>query len=233
MPREEKMFSDVVDPSVKVGNQQWYTVPLSVLVHTAGYRRHRHHSAPGRRHSADATVDAGVRGGAAAATSTATSAAATGRSEATGGATDQSERRAHRGAVGDQAGSEDRHQLRPQRRASRVVSPAVSSAASSAACPIRLRHLRHRRQPAPVRVGGNIKQPTKTKDVRPGLPAHRAVRSRAGRGDHRSRDRAERPRARTRACSGRFRCSIPRRSTPCGSGSSRRPCSTACPCPSS
>ena len=29
------MFGDIVDPSVKVGNQQWYTIPLSVLVHTA------------------------------------------------------------------------------------------------------------------------------------------------------------------------------------------------------
>ena len=28
------MFGDVVDPSVKVGTKQWYTVPLSILVHT-------------------------------------------------------------------------------------------------------------------------------------------------------------------------------------------------------
>ena len=28
------MFGDIVDPSVKVGNKQWYTVPLSVLIHT-------------------------------------------------------------------------------------------------------------------------------------------------------------------------------------------------------
>ena len=28
------MFGDIVDPSVKVGTKQWYTVPLSILVHT-------------------------------------------------------------------------------------------------------------------------------------------------------------------------------------------------------
>ena len=31
MPRE--MFGDVVDPSIKVGTKQWYTVPLSILAH--------------------------------------------------------------------------------------------------------------------------------------------------------------------------------------------------------
>ena len=34
MPRD--MFGDVVDPSIKVGTKQWYTVPLSILVHTVG-----------------------------------------------------------------------------------------------------------------------------------------------------------------------------------------------------
>ena len=34
MPRD--MFGDIVDPSVKVGTRAWYTVPLSILVHTAG-----------------------------------------------------------------------------------------------------------------------------------------------------------------------------------------------------
>jgi hypothetical protein len=33
VPRE--MFGDVVDPSIRVGGQKWYTVPLSILVHTA------------------------------------------------------------------------------------------------------------------------------------------------------------------------------------------------------
>ena len=32
MPRE--MFGDIVDPSVRVGTKKWYTVPLSILTHT-------------------------------------------------------------------------------------------------------------------------------------------------------------------------------------------------------
>ena len=32
MPRD--MFGDVVEPSIKVGSQKWYTVPLSIIVHT-------------------------------------------------------------------------------------------------------------------------------------------------------------------------------------------------------
>ena len=31
MPRD--MFGDVVAPSIKVGSQAWYTVPLSILAH--------------------------------------------------------------------------------------------------------------------------------------------------------------------------------------------------------
>ena len=33
MARE--MFGDVVEPSIKVGSQMWYTVPVSIIVHTA------------------------------------------------------------------------------------------------------------------------------------------------------------------------------------------------------
>ena len=33
MPKD--MFGDIVEPSIKVGSQQWYTVPLSIIVHTA------------------------------------------------------------------------------------------------------------------------------------------------------------------------------------------------------
>ena len=33
MPRD--MFGDVVAPSIKVGSQAWYTVPLSILAHVA------------------------------------------------------------------------------------------------------------------------------------------------------------------------------------------------------
>jgi len=29
------MFGDIVDPSIKVGSRSWYTVPLSIAVHTA------------------------------------------------------------------------------------------------------------------------------------------------------------------------------------------------------
>ena len=29
------MFGDIVEPSIKVGSQKWYTVPLSIIVHTA------------------------------------------------------------------------------------------------------------------------------------------------------------------------------------------------------
>ena len=32
MPRE--MFVDIVDPTVKVGNRSWYTVPVSIAAHT-------------------------------------------------------------------------------------------------------------------------------------------------------------------------------------------------------
>ncbi len=28
------MFGDIVDPSIKVGSRSWYTVPLSIIVHT-------------------------------------------------------------------------------------------------------------------------------------------------------------------------------------------------------
>ena len=30
MPRD--MFGDVVDPSIKMGNKMWYTVPLTMLI---------------------------------------------------------------------------------------------------------------------------------------------------------------------------------------------------------
>jgi len=33
VPRD--MFGDVVDPSIKVGSQKWYTVPLSIFAHVA------------------------------------------------------------------------------------------------------------------------------------------------------------------------------------------------------
>ena len=33
------MFGDVVDPSIKMGNKQWYTVPLTMLIQAVGDRR--------------------------------------------------------------------------------------------------------------------------------------------------------------------------------------------------
>ena len=57
MPRVEKMFGDIVDPSVKVGTKQWYTIPLSIAVHTVVVLWVGHHSADGVRRAADAAVD--------------------------------------------------------------------------------------------------------------------------------------------------------------------------------
>ena len=34
MPRDNQ-FGDIVDPSVKVGTNQWYTIPLSIVAHVA------------------------------------------------------------------------------------------------------------------------------------------------------------------------------------------------------
>ncbi len=72
MPRD--MFGDVVESSIKVGSQKWYTVPLSILAHIALFaaviivplmaadvlptppsmlafpRRHRRRRRPHRRH---------------------------------------------------------------------------------------------------------------------------------------------------------------------------------------
>jgi len=33
VPRD--MFGDIVSPSIKLGSQKWYTVPLSILAHVA------------------------------------------------------------------------------------------------------------------------------------------------------------------------------------------------------
>ena len=52
MPRD--MFGDIVEPSIKVGSQKWYTVPLSIIVHTVIIGAVDHHSADGGRRAADA-----------------------------------------------------------------------------------------------------------------------------------------------------------------------------------
>ena len=191
MPRD--MFGDVVDPSIKVGSQ--------AVVHGAAVdpgargalRRGHHHSADGDRRAADAAVDDGVRGAAAAA-ATAAAAPATGRGAAEGGADagDQSERGADRGAEGNQArapapatgvsegvpggveggipGGDDRRRRRRSARAPPPPPPPPS---------------------APVRVGGDIKAPTKTQERQADLPADRAVRARAGHRHHRSDHRPD------------------------------------------
>ena len=209
------------------------TRSLLTIAHRGGGRRgDRHHSADGGRHAADAAVDDGVRGGAAAAAATAAAAtaAAAGRGAEAGGGREP-ERGADRGADGNQAGSPVDTNF-DRASASKAAFPAASSAASSAGCPKR----RRRRPPPPaqpVRVGGQIKPPTKTKHVQPDVSADRAVGARPGRRHHRGDDRHRTARCRTRGCSARFRCSTRRRSTPCGSGSSRRRCSTTYRCRSS
>ena len=65
MPRD--MFGDVVDPSIKMGNKMWYTVPLTMLIQATCSGGDRHRPADGRGSPADAAIDDGVRGGAAAA----------------------------------------------------------------------------------------------------------------------------------------------------------------------
>ena len=84
------MFGDIVDPSVKIGNKQGYSVRCRFVLDSGGRGADRHHSADGGRHPADAAVDDGVRGRAAAA-ATAAAAAATAaagrRAEAGGRAT--------------------------------------------------------------------------------------------------------------------------------------------------
>ena len=35
MPPQKTMFSDIVQPSVNVGTRRWYTVPLSIAIHAA------------------------------------------------------------------------------------------------------------------------------------------------------------------------------------------------------
>ena len=52
MPRD--MFGDIVEPSIKVGSKEWYTVPLSIIVHTVIIGGGDHHPADGGRCAADA-----------------------------------------------------------------------------------------------------------------------------------------------------------------------------------
>ena len=58
MPRD--MFGDVVDPSIKLGSQKWYTVPLSIVAHVAifgavigAFGHYMHHGRKGVQGVAD------------------------------------------------------------------------------------------------------------------------------------------------------------------------------------
>ena len=73
MPRD--MFTDVVDPSIKMGSKAWYTVPLTMAARGDDRRGAGHRSADGGGCPSDAAIDDGVRGGGA--TAPATAAAAT------------------------------------------------------------------------------------------------------------------------------------------------------------
>ena len=194
MPRD--MFGDIVDPSIKVGSKQWYTVPLSIVVHTAIIGAVVIIPLMAARHAADAAVDDGVRGGAAAApAAAAAAAAAAGRPQAPKPVDGRRTRRPRRSK------RRKRSRRRPaSKRASRAPSAASKAASSAVSTGGIVGGLEAAPPPpppppppAPVRVGGTIQQPTKIKDVKPGLSADRAVGARAGRRHHRSDHRARRP----------------------------------------
>ena len=103
MPRD--MFGDVVTPSIKVGSQKWYTVPLSIIAHVAIFAAIIIIPLDGDRRAADAAVDDGVRGGAAAAAAATAAATCAGGAAAEGGARSGGEPEcgADRSAEGNQA----------------------------------------------------------------------------------------------------------------------------------
>ena len=220
MPRD--MFGDVVDPSIKMGNKMWYTVPLTMLLQATIRGGHRHRPVDGRGGPADDAIDDGVRGRAAAATTAPAASAAAGcgcAATAAGGR--QPERGARRGPkeikpeTGLEAGFERASAV------SKAASSAVSPVASPAAFPNRRRH--RRRRPRRFASAATSRPPQKIKRRQPGLPADRAVGSRPGRRHHRGHDR---PRWRGEGREGAALDSpagCRRRSTPFVSGSSRRP----------
>ena len=185
------MFGDVVDPSIKVGSQKWYTVPR---VHSASMSLIVGGviivplMADGR--AADAADDDGVRRRAAAAATAAAPAAAAG-----GGCADadadqrQPERRAGRGAEGNRA-----RRLPPPGPPSVGVPGGVVGGVPGGSLGGVVGGLPEAPPPppppptAPVRVGGNIRAPTKLAERRAGLPADRAVGARPGHRHHRGDD---------------------------------------------
>ena len=169
MPRD--MFGDVADPSVKVGSQAWYTVPVSILAHVVLVRRGHHHSLDGDRRAADAADDDGVRRRAATATTTTAAAAGAGRRRA--------EARC-RWPIPNAAPVEAPKEIVPEAPPPTVgvsegVPGGVEGGVPGGVIGGVVGGLPEAPPPppppsAPVRVGGNIKPPTKTKDVRPVYP---------------------------------------------------------------
>ena len=107
MPRD--MFGDIVEPSIKVGSKKWYTVPLSILVHTVIIGAVVIIPLMAADVLPTPPGDDGVRRGAATATTAAASAAAApGGCRAEAGAGSESGRGAGRGAEGNQARDRDR-----------------------------------------------------------------------------------------------------------------------------
>ena len=74
MPRD--MFGDVVDPSIKMGNKMWYTVPLTMLIQATVVAALVIVPLMATGALPTRALDDGVRGGAAAATAAAAPAAA-------------------------------------------------------------------------------------------------------------------------------------------------------------
>ena len=168
MPRD--MFGDVVDPSIKVGGQKWYTVPLSILVHTVLIARGHHRSVAGGGCATRSAVDDGLR-----------RCARPPRrppppppppSAPTPRPFQRTSIRTRRQSRLRRKSSRSRASTPGSRAVWRAVSKAVCQAAPSAGSWAVFPKLLRRPPPpaAPVRVGGNIKAPTKTKMVNPVYP---------------------------------------------------------------
>ena len=168
VPRD--MFGDVVDPSIKMGNKAWYTVPLTMLLEAAIVGGAGHRAVDGERHAADAAVDDGVcrRGTAATAAATAAAPAAAGGAPAEGRGQPGRPRRSRRPRK-----SSPRPASKP---ASRRNVGGVEGGIPGGVVGGITGGIPEAPPPPPppptqpVRVGGNIKTPTKIKDIRPVYP---------------------------------------------------------------
>ena len=163
------MFGDIVDPSIKMGNKQWYTVPLTILLEARWSSRRSSSPADGGRRDADAALDDGVRGGPAAASAAPAAAAAAGRG---------------RRRKPPWKSTRTRRPSRRRRKSSRrpIIdtsferSVGVEGGVAGGVVGGVIGGIPEAPPPpppppaAPVRVGGNIKPPQKTKDVSPVYP---------------------------------------------------------------